>query len=231
MYRLFRKTPEIQAPNHAPDIAAMDLFVVPTIASTCSMPSSSFGWSAETLSGSTSQPIRPRTGSQDERRSLSYHEAGHAVVAWSLGFRVSKVSIGMDGNDGPVTELDAVLPPRPSQALIINRGGMAAEDLFDALTSSRARLTDRYQADHEILKRLKRKKCEAKRDAYHRARKLLEANKEQAIKVAEYLIEHGKIDGVAAPIPGLITLVLDGERLAAPRMRPTSAIQLTDPFA
>jgi hypothetical protein len=71
------------------------------------------------------------------------------------------------------------------------------EDLFDALTSSRARLTDRYQADHEILKRLKRKKCEAKRDAYHRARKLLEANKEQAIKVAEYLIEHGKIDGVA----------------------------------
>ncbi len=137
------------------------------------------------------------TKKQDERRSLSYHEAGHAVVAWSLGFRVSKVSIGMDGNDGPVTELDAVLPPRPSQALIINRGGMAAEDLFDALTSSRARLTDRYQADHEILRRLKRKKCEAKRDAYHRARKLLEANKEQAIKVAEYLIEHGKIDGVA----------------------------------
>lgn len=34
-------------------------------------------------------------------------------------------------------------------------------------------------------------------NAYHRARKLLEANKEQAIKVAEYLIEHGKIDGVA----------------------------------
>jgi ATP-dependent Zn protease len=133
----------------------------------------------------------------DARRSLSYHEAGHAVVAWSLGFRVSKVSIGMDGNDGPVTELDAVLPPRPSQALIINRGGMAAEDLFDALTSSRARLTNRYQADHEILKRLKRKKCEAKRDAYHRARKLLEANKEQAIKVAEYFIEHRKIDGVA----------------------------------
>jgi hypothetical protein len=27
--------------------------------------------------------------------------------------------------------------------------------------------------------------------------KALEANKEQAIKVAEYLIEHGKIDGVA----------------------------------
>jgi len=39
--------------------------------------------------------------------------------------------------------------------------------------------------------------CGRMSDAYHRARKLLEANKEQAIKVAEYLIEHGKIDGVA----------------------------------
>ncbi|HEX7564554.1 MAG TPA: hypothetical protein VF396_15095 [Bradyrhizobium sp.] len=35
--------------NHAPDIAAMDLFVAPTIGSTCFMPSSSFGWIAETL--------------------------------------------------------------------------------------------------------------------------------------------------------------------------------------
>jgi len=33
--------------NHAPDIAAMDLFVVPTIGSTCCMPSSSSGWIAE----------------------------------------------------------------------------------------------------------------------------------------------------------------------------------------
>src|SRR6266566_3844520 len=33
------------------------------LASTCSMPSSSSGWPAETSSGSTSQPIRPRTGS------------------------------------------------------------------------------------------------------------------------------------------------------------------------
>jgi integrase-like protein len=41
--------------NHAPDIAAMDLFVAPRpLASTCSMSSLSSDWSAETLSGSTS---------------------------------------------------------------------------------------------------------------------------------------------------------------------------------
>ena len=50
--------------NHAPDIAAMDLFVVPTIGFTCSMPSSSSGWTAETWSGSTSQQTRRLNGSR-----------------------------------------------------------------------------------------------------------------------------------------------------------------------
>ncbi|HEX7507171.1 MAG TPA: hypothetical protein VF550_10390 [Polyangia bacterium] len=44
--------------NHAPDIAAMDLFVVRT----CSMPSSSSGSTAETSSGSTSQQIPRQNG-------------------------------------------------------------------------------------------------------------------------------------------------------------------------
>ena len=47
--------------NHAPDIAAMDLFVVPLSVS-CSMPSSSSGSTAETWSGSTSQQIRRPNG-------------------------------------------------------------------------------------------------------------------------------------------------------------------------
>src|ERR1700754_572597 len=38
--------------NHAPDVAAMDLFVVRPLASICSMPSSSCGSIVETLSGS-----------------------------------------------------------------------------------------------------------------------------------------------------------------------------------
>src|SRR5205809_6027678 len=49
--------------NHAPDIAAMDLFVVPTIGFDLLYALVIFGWTAETLSGSTSQPVRPRTGS------------------------------------------------------------------------------------------------------------------------------------------------------------------------
>ena len=48
--------------NHAPDIAAMDLFVVPTIGLTCPMPSSLSGSTAESSSGSTSQQIRRPNG-------------------------------------------------------------------------------------------------------------------------------------------------------------------------
>jgi hypothetical protein len=48
--------------NHAPDIAAMDLFVVQPLASTCSVPSSSSGWTAEVSSGSTSQQLRRQNG-------------------------------------------------------------------------------------------------------------------------------------------------------------------------
>ena len=48
--------------NHAPDIAAMDLSLLPPLASICSTSSSSFDWAAETLSGSTSHLIRLQNG-------------------------------------------------------------------------------------------------------------------------------------------------------------------------
>ena len=54
--------------NHAPDIAAMDLFVVPTIGFDLLLLSSSSGSVAEILSGSMSQHIRPPIGSRDESR-------------------------------------------------------------------------------------------------------------------------------------------------------------------
>ena len=48
--------------NHAPDIAAMDLFVVPTISFDLPMPTSSFALTAEISSGSTSRQTRRQNG-------------------------------------------------------------------------------------------------------------------------------------------------------------------------
>jgi hypothetical protein len=67
--------------NHAPDIAAMDLFVVPTIGFDCSMLSSSSGSVAEILSGSMPQHIRPPIGSRDKSRRLSpWNEAPRYMI-------------------------------------------------------------------------------------------------------------------------------------------------------
>jgi hypothetical protein len=54
--------------NHSPDIAAMDLFVAPTI-----------DWPAETSSGSTSHLIRPRTGSRGRSQRHSLGMRPHAT--------------------------------------------------------------------------------------------------------------------------------------------------------
>ena len=58
--------------NHAPDIAAMDLFVVPPLASTCSMLWLLSVWAAETWPGSMPQRTQPRNGlhGRSPKRSL-----------------------------------------------------------------------------------------------------------------------------------------------------------------
>jgi hypothetical protein len=133
----------------------------------------------------------------DERRGLAYHEAGHAVVACALGLRVIEVDIG-DNENGPHTLLDPATPPRSLQALIVNRGGMAAEDVFEAPTGTKARLFDRIQAERTIIPRLKRKKSDALKKALQRARELLKQNLDQTTRVAKHLIAYGKIDRATA---------------------------------
>src|SRR6266478_6354928 len=66
--------------NHAPDIAAMDLFVPQPLASTCSTPSSSSGWRAETSSGSTSHLIQPRNGSHAITEAFPWNEAPRHLI-------------------------------------------------------------------------------------------------------------------------------------------------------
>src|SRR4051794_26457483 len=101
----------------------------------------------------------------EDLRTFAYHEAGHAVVAWALGLRVIGVSIGTQGDCGPHTQLDEARPPSLFQALIINQGASAAENLFEAPTNSRARLRDRYKAEREIIPLLKLRKSAVMTDA------------------------------------------------------------------
>jgi hypothetical protein len=80
---------------------------------------------------------------ENDCKGLAYHEAGHAVVAWALGLRVIGISLGTKGDGGLNTLLDEAYPPSLFQALVINRGAAAAEDLFAAPTRSLAGVRDR----------------------------------------------------------------------------------------
>jgi ATP-dependent Zn protease len=135
-----------------------------------------------------------------DSRGLAYHEAGHAVVAWALSLHVIGISFGTKGDGGLNTLLDEAYPPSLFQALVINQGAAAAEDLFKAPTRSLARMWDRYQAEQQILLRLKRKKSRAMEEAYQRAQTLLQVHSDRAKRVAEYLIEHGTIDAATAAV-------------------------------
>jgi hypothetical protein len=48
----------------------------------------------------------------EERRSTAIHEAGHVVVAWTLGLPVGSMAIGVDGDDtAGEAEIDAAALP------------------------------------------------------------------------------------------------------------------------
>jgi len=43
-----------------------------------------------------------------DRLGAAYHEAGHAVVAWALGWPIGNITIGIDGDDSKGDEDESV---------------------------------------------------------------------------------------------------------------------------
>lgn len=68
---------------------------------------------------------------RDRRTSTAFHEAGHASMAWAVGFVVDSVSIRpVEGRLGRVT----FLPPQPGAAntmrsVLVGAGGLAADNV------------------------------------------------------------------------------------------------------
>jgi hypothetical protein len=78
--------------NHAPEIAAMDLFVVPTLGFNLLYGWSLSDWTAEILSGSTSQPIQRQNGlpARSQRRFRGIrHRVTWSVIGTALGGEIS----------------------------------------------------------------------------------------------------------------------------------------------
>jgi hypothetical protein len=121
------------------------------------------------------------------------HEAGHAVVAFSLGVRVVAVSVFFTEKEGwkgyTKTEGTDHLPWKDQ--IMLRVAGMAAEEFFNCPEDPRASLHDRG----EIASLLDRMGMSEEREALiaegkARARIILEEHREQTLRLVACLVEH-----------------------------------------
>jgi hypothetical protein len=82
------------------------------------------------------------------RRGAAVHEAGHAIVAWTLGLKVPQLRIGEDGKGASCIEYSTHLPILDQIA--IAAAGMEAGKLLRAPTWELAAISD-YVKINELL--------------------------------------------------------------------------------
>jgi hypothetical protein len=128
-------------------------------------------------------------------RGTAYHEAGHAVVAWSLGLSVGAVRVSDDDASG-----GAEIGPADHLLLIeqiaVRSAGIEAETAFKCPAHELAGACDRAK----ILKLLEangisqERGAEIRHEGHACARTHLEIHKSKVIKLAERLVQRGHVD-------------------------------------
>jgi hypothetical protein len=134
-------------------------------------------------------------------RNIAYHEAGHAVVGWALGVRVTVFRVFYDdvkgwkgGTDANVAQVDRLLLPK---WLAFYAAGYTAEKVFRSpIPNDRAADGDNEQIYLAL-------KADGIGESDHPARiaegnriarEHLETHHDKAIALAEHLVEHGHVD-------------------------------------
>lgn len=131
-------------------------------------------------------------------RGTAYHEAGHAIVAWSLGLLVQAVRVSDDDASGGA-EIGGADQLPLIEHIAVCSGGIAAEAVFGHLThdlaffDDHARICDLLE-DAGISEEDGQGK--ARRDeGYDFARARLETHRNSVIRLADRLVERGHVDG------------------------------------
>jgi len=134
----------------------------------------------------------------DYLRAMAFHEAGHAVVAWSLNLRVESIHIREigAGNGATKTGPRDHLPLMDQLATLT--AGLEAERAFNSPLPERAGDRDRLMAINLILEHhegLVSDEIQSHLGAGHaRARELLLEHRDRVIRVAERLLDVRLVD-------------------------------------
>jgi ATP-dependent Zn protease len=140
--------------------------------------------------------MNTQTMAEQSPRGTAYHEAGHVVVAWSLGLPVGAVTVSADDASGG-TQIGLADHLPVVEQLAIYSAGIAAIDLFQQSTHELSAFKDRVGIMRVIKKHgiSEKEQGPALREAaYKFARARLEAHRTKVVTLAQLLIEHGRIE-------------------------------------
>jgi hypothetical protein len=134
----------------------------------------------------------------DERypRGTAFHEAGHAIVAWSFGLRVERISVLRDDASGS-TQTEPADHLRLVEQIAVWAAGYTAENTFGYRTHDLAAFSD-HNRIHILLQDNgieEGPKAEALRlQGAECARSRLQAHNLKVIRLAERLMRVGFVD-------------------------------------
>jgi ATP-dependent Zn protease len=130
----------------------------------------------------------------DQLRGLAFHEAGHAVVAWSLNLRVHDIHIRDIGVGDSETKTDLADHLSLTDQLAICLAGEKAGKLFECPLPSWVSGKDREKVLILLLGLASREDEMQRVQGYARAHDLLVKHRDRTIRLATRLIEVRKAD-------------------------------------
>ena len=128
-------------------------------------------------------------------RGTAYHEAAHAVLAWSLHLPVRAVHVSADDASGGA-EIGNADKLSLCEHIALCSAGIVAEEILGFANHERAGFNDRLKI-LELLKAVVIENgngAELRTEGYNYARTQLITHKEKVVALAERLIEIGRID-------------------------------------
>jgi ATP-dependent Zn protease len=134
-----------------------------------------------------------------DRVGAAYHEAGHAVILWAFGLQIDSIAIGIGGDDaaGHTKVMGSDEHLSEFDRIVISEAGLEAQEVFEAPTHDHAGLAD-YAKIIDILGDISAEESlKIRTAARERAREIILANRTKVDRLAEYLIENGRISGFA----------------------------------
>jgi ATP-dependent Zn protease len=129
-------------------------------------------------------------------RGTAYHEAGHAVVAWSLGLALGAVSVSDDDASGSTQIGPSDHLPLVEQIAVCS-AGIAAVEICGHPINELAGFKDHERIMHviEVHGVSEEEQGQAlRKEGYSFARARLEAHWSKVATLAELLVEHGRIE-------------------------------------